>query len=96
MIALIGFLMTPLSLPVWHIVTPLKFLQFPFRFLTIALLPFACFAGILFYNPASRRGIVTLWAMLLILQSMIIMLYAPHTHGNHIAGYYSAKGYHSA
>jgi len=58
MTAVAVFMMIPASAPVWAVLAPLEFVQFPWRFLTLTTLStgFLCGAAFAAWGPAPARG----------------------------------------
>ena len=63
-------------MPLWKL-PPLEYLQFPNRFLSVALLPFSLIAFMLCAGR-HRVFILGVWGIGVILHSSMILLYAPH------------------
>lgn len=56
-----GFMASPLSRPVWEVLTPLHYLSFPFRFL-VALMPACVFLNMLWDRDSKQKNLLILLA----------------------------------
>lgn len=75
-VCIIAFMLTPASFWVWQWVFPLHYLQFPYRFLNVAMFSFA----IICLPLLQRRWegiILMLWLMLIILHGWVIVTFSP-------------------
>ncbi len=77
-VLVVGFMILPISSIVWQLVFPLHFIQFPFRFLNIALLPFACVGAHFILRGKYEAWVIILWCLGLFTHGYIIAAFAPY------------------
>lgn len=80
------FIILPVSLPLWYALPPLRYLQFPFRFLNMALVAFAILAAYVAVSPSRLRyGVWMVWSIGLLIHFMLLFMFSPHSPEQDIA-----------